>query len=174
MLHSTPRESQKLYAANVYLLFVSHLWITWTGSTQQSCVHYWFPLNGPLGNFFLQAHHAERQGNLSNSCSNNCHSVTTIIIRQSLSTSPERHVFSGWVTCSLSKPISYKYVNLHHPLFHTLVCQHGLPIYLMLTWITQTPFWPILYIDLDHWYIYHFHNVIYIYAHLDHQGPFIF
>ena len=35
-------------------------------------------------------------------------------------------------------------------------------------------FWSTLYIDLDHWYIYHFHNVIYIYAHLDHQGPFIF
>ena len=32
-----------------------------------------------------------------------------------------------------------KYVDLHHPLSHTLLCQLGSPIYLMLTWITQTP-----------------------------------
>ena len=71
-----------------------------------------------------------------------------------------------------------KYVDLHHPLSHTLLCQLGSPIYLMLTWITQTSSRVcfLTYIVYRLGSLIHLSRsyVIYIYAHLDHQGPFIF
>ena len=45
-------------------------------------------------------------------------------------------------------------------------------IYLMLTWITQTPSYVRLNADLAHPYTYLYLKVICIYADLDYQGPF--